>query len=389
MAVIPAGNGTDPWTLARDWIRNQQTQQLSNNRSEDLARQQNFQREQFDRRPEDAYNTARAVGKANLENSQDAIAAGLDPNDARSGVSRRFGGGGSGPVDMRSAAAFAKGLGDGGITGSLAQSVLMGNAQSESGFNTRASGDKDANGNPTAFGIMQWRLDRQQKLREFAAEMGKPVDDPYVQGRYTAWELTQNPSYKAQGQALQAATTIEDAQLAANSYLKMAGWQSGTGARDYAGRVANSYNWAKDVSKLQAAELKAKAKEPQTPHILTDEAGKRYQVAYPNPRYLLGLEAMPNTSNLAKRYKPDPTLPLSKNFETGYRYYIDDPDTPPATTPTATPQPTSPVAPVVPKPNAPLNIVSPAAAATVLPSPEEETANAIVGQPQPGEEEEE
>jgi hypothetical protein len=66
----------------------------------------------------------------------------------------------------------------------LAASTVVGNLYQESGFNPSATGDSGS-----AFGLAQWRLDRQTGLRKFAATQNKPVTDPQVQIDYLVSEM--------------------------------------------------------------------------------------------------------------------------------------------------------------------------------------------------------
>jgi hypothetical protein len=315
MATISAGNGgMDPWKLLSEYVRNQQRSTALNMRGEELERNRNFTRERLDRAPTDAYNRQLAVGQANIENAQAAIAAGLDPGTA-SGRGGRGSGRGSGVVNTRAAAEFAKGLGDGGITNPIALSVLMGNSQIESaGFNPTITGDKG-----TAYGHMQWRLDRQDRLRQFARSMGRHESDSYAQGKFAAWELTQGTE-RAAGQRLLNARTLEEAQLGANSYLRMKDYDKGAGAMHYSHRLAASRDWAGKITGDKSFTQTTKANA--APNVLADEEGNEYSYVYPSLTYVASLREMgPGYEELAQRYKPDPLGPVNNKGQVPFRYY--------------------------------------------------------------------
>lgn len=84
---------------------------------------------------------------------------------------------------------------------------IVGNLYVESKFNTNAVGD-----NGTAFGIAQWRKDRQDGLRRFAASRGTSASDLNTQLEYIWKEL--NSSHKRAYQRLLGSKTAKDATLA-------------------------------------------------------------------------------------------------------------------------------------------------------------------------------
>lgn len=96
---------------------------------------------------------------------------------------------------------------------------IVGNFIQESGpgLDTGASGDQG-----TALGIGQWRGKRLDRLKAFAEEQGKPVEDFETQLRFADYEL-KNHETKAYKQ-LQAAKTVPDATAAMISYERPQGW---------------------------------------------------------------------------------------------------------------------------------------------------------------------
>jgi hypothetical protein len=69
--------------------------------------------------------------------------------------------------------------------------AIVGNLWAESGFE---SGIRNPNGG--AYGLMQWKDGRYDKLVEFAAEKNKPASDLEVQLDYIAWELKGGNQYE-------------------------------------------------------------------------------------------------------------------------------------------------------------------------------------------------
>lgn len=82
---------------------------------------------------------------------------------------------------------------------------IVGNLDHESGFNTSASGD-----NGTAFGIAQWRGERLDALKAYAASQGKPITDLQTQLQFVDKELNSTEG-KAHEKLLAAKSTDEAA----------------------------------------------------------------------------------------------------------------------------------------------------------------------------------
>ena len=71
----------------------------------------------------------------------------------------------------------------------LLAAAVAGNVSGESGFNPGIGGDKDASGNPTSFGLAQWRGPRFDALQRRAAAAGKHWSDVDVQLDHLMGEL--------------------------------------------------------------------------------------------------------------------------------------------------------------------------------------------------------
>jgi hypothetical protein len=92
-----------------------------------------------------------------------------------------------------------------------AAAAIVARLQQESGPDfSQVRGDLDANGNPTAFGIGQWRGDRYSRLKAWATARGTSIDDPMTGFEYAHWELTNGPE-KQWGAKLQSAENLQDA----------------------------------------------------------------------------------------------------------------------------------------------------------------------------------
>ncbi len=95
--------------------------------------------------------------------------------------------------------------------------AFAGHGMQESAFNIAAVGD-----NGTARGIMQWRGDRLEALRRYAASAGRNVDDLETQLDFAVHEL--RGSEKTSGDAFFASSTVEDAVTALMGYERPVGW---------------------------------------------------------------------------------------------------------------------------------------------------------------------
>lgn len=115
-------------------------------------------------------------------------------------------------------------------------SQILGSAMQENSLRT----DGNPGDNGTAFGGFQWRLDRNDALRQKAAQAGVDWTDPGIQARHWYDELDTGQE-KAKGERLRAATTPEEAQAAVISALRPAGFtpQNPMGGHGWANRLAN------------------------------------------------------------------------------------------------------------------------------------------------------
>jgi hypothetical protein len=125
------------------------------------------------------------------------------------------GAGGNAPPFSGSQAERAKVLFDGVIArgGSpLLASAMVGNFTGESDLNPGIGGDKDRAGNPTSFGLGQWRGERLDALKALAAKQGKDWRDPDVQLDHAMSELSGGDAGAVRANRLiQAARTPEEA----------------------------------------------------------------------------------------------------------------------------------------------------------------------------------
>ncbi len=91
--------------------------------------------------------------------------------------------------------------------------ALVGNMMQESGMNPQATNPKEG-----AFGLIQWRLDRLQKLQDFAKERGSTAADPQVQLDFIGREMG-GPEAKAAAPFM-AATDLPSANDALKKYIR-------------------------------------------------------------------------------------------------------------------------------------------------------------------------
>ncbi|MCF1478137.1 hypothetical protein FS782_13760 [Agrobacterium vitis] len=117
--------------------------------------------------------------------------------------------------------------------------AFVGHGMQESAFNTQASGD-----NGSAFGIMQWRGDRQTALRQFAAKSGRNVIDLPTQLDFAVSEL--KSTEKSAGDKFFASGNVQDAVSALMSYERPAGWTPGnpTAGHGYDNRLGYALSFA-------------------------------------------------------------------------------------------------------------------------------------------------
>lgn len=111
-------------------------------------------------------------------------------------------------------------------------SGIVGNLIGESRLDPDAKGDKG-----TAFGIAQWRGERLNRLKRFAASKGKQWTDYETQLDFVDTELRVHE--RAAFHALQNAKTIDEATAAFVNFERPRGWTEGNprGAHNFAGRL--------------------------------------------------------------------------------------------------------------------------------------------------------
>lgn len=97
--------------------------------------------------------------------------------------------------------------------------AIVGNLMQESFSSLRTDIWGDAG---TAYGIAQWRHGRLEKLKMFAANRNKPLDDLETQVEYVDWELRN--SEKDTGNRLANTTNIDEALEVAIAYERPRGY---------------------------------------------------------------------------------------------------------------------------------------------------------------------
>lgn len=299
--VIPAGNmGQDPWSMLRDYVRNQNTQQLQRenlNARADMAAQ--AQQAAMDRAQ---YTNSAAVQYAKTDARLKArIANGFGPRT----------GSGSAMTDKKAAAEFEAGLREGGLNNPYAVALMMGNAQSESKFNPNATGDLTLGPGREAHGMMQWREERWKALQDFAAAKGVPVNDPKTQGMYAAYEVTQGLR-KQLGPKLNSLKSMDGGQDLMYQYL---GYNKKVA--NEADRFATSQAWLKKDQgiKSQVADATASRhyRDPSDPAFIYRESDKpdaaRYQLTHmTDSAYQTALAGM------RRQYKKDADKMIVRDF---------------------------------------------------------------------------
>jgi hypothetical protein len=194
----------------------------------------------------------------------------------------------------------------------VAAAAIAGNLQQESGFNTRASGDQG-----TAFGLFQHRLDRLDKLRRFAQQMGKSEDDPIAQMAFAAHEL--NTTESRAGKALKEATSPQEAVDAMMHFFRPAGYSSNNprGGHGYMNRLQNTLVYLGQAQKVQAQQkelVEAERREkkdgvPVPPELKSPYTlrGQAYNKAFTRTMLAnLQTDLMVNAKNVYEAYADDP-----------------------------------------------------------------------------------
>lgn len=231
--------GTDPMTLAREWIKQQQASNQQDRKTTDNIK---FQTAKSLTEPEAARRKQEAINSATMSGAEAAQEKGLSYSGGKTGTARRYGGGTGTASVGKSASAFEKGLRDGGVNNPFGIAAAMGHAQMESGFDTSASGDSG-----TAIGGMQWRGPRRAGLAKFAQENKLDINDPYTHGRYAAQEM--QTTEKFAGNRILNARSLAEANEGMVSYLRPKGAEGGMAkVHNGAGRQAASEAWYKKIS---------------------------------------------------------------------------------------------------------------------------------------------
>jgi hypothetical protein len=127
------------------------------------------------------------------------------------------------PYDLDAAKAALAGLLRGGLN-PVQASGFLGNFMEESSLNPRAYNAKEGAG-----GLGQWRLDRIDALKNFAAQNGGNWADPTVQGMFAAHEVQTAPRFARVWSQLQSAATPQAAAHAVVGYEAPAGYNMRTG----------------------------------------------------------------------------------------------------------------------------------------------------------------
>lgn len=127
---------------------------------------------------------------------------------------------------------------------SIVAAGMVGNYHGESGLNPNIGGDKDRNGNPTSFGLGQWRGPRLDALKEFAASKGLDWRDTGVQLDHTVNEMKGGDAgaTKALALATQARTPEESAAIIARHFERPAQWALNQSVPQRAGMAAQVYS---------------------------------------------------------------------------------------------------------------------------------------------------
>lgn len=334
MGTIKAGNTTDPFELAQKWLGRQQQSTQRDRTTADNLRHATLQDQGAE---EAAFRKYRGVGRANIAVAEEAKKHGL----SISGNGRvTTGGGVSTAIGTKAATAFQRGLTDGGVTNPNALAAVMGHAQIESaGFNPNASGDQG-----TAHYMLQWRKDRQTRIEQFAQENGKDPSDPYIQGRFAAWEM-QNTEKEA-GSRILGAKNLAEANEGMVQFLRPAGAAGGMRTVMHGReRALASQAWSKKLTGATAKTVEpAMATDDATDApIFSDPDGRKYVKRKPNHSQLNTLVNL--NPSLRHNFVPIPEE-IDEKGNIPYKYYlpeaapgtkVPDPAKPPITTAVATP----------------------------------------------------
>lgn len=119
-----------------------------------------------------------------------------------------------------------------GVTNPYAVAAILSGIQQESSFNPAAVGDQGS-----AYGMLQWRLDRRAALERLAAARGTTPDDPRIQIEHLVNEMR---NAEAAGPGILNASNLEDGVNNMTAFLRPAGYTPGNpaGVPSYDARLA-------------------------------------------------------------------------------------------------------------------------------------------------------
>lgn len=120
-----------------------------------------------------------------------------------------------------------------GVTNPYAVAAILSGIQQESSFNPAAVGDQGS-----AYGMLQWRLDRRAALERLAAARGTTPEDPKVQVEHLLNEMRNSEA--GAGQAVLNASDLQSGVDGMTAFLRPAGYTPGNpqGVPSYDARVA-------------------------------------------------------------------------------------------------------------------------------------------------------
>lgn len=336
MGVMPNAINVDPWTLAQKFL----DQQAKDNSNLDyMAHQMDMKsganiREtaEKDQVPNRRYMTKRAEGQADIENTEDAMKAGVVDTNGRYRKSKSQAG------DPQFFEEFMDTLKANGVTNPLALAAIAGTGQQESGWSRVYDewNDPSASGKPGRSGLsMSWREDRLRAAREYARSVG---DDPNKPSAKTQAEffIKENGAGNNPGliEKLQNAKDLGSAMKEINK-----AW--GFGDNSHGARYNNAANYLKQfgnaplTAKERATGI-AQASAPSTSVSntpLVDESGKEYfELQMDADGYKKVANGIPNGRALIV---PDTSKPLGPKGQMTVRQYTGKTRTP--TMPTSTP----------------------------------------------------
>lgn len=273
--TLPNFNKTDPWSIAAEFLSNQNKEIAS---KDYLTHQMNMQtgknvREtsEKDALPGRRYRERSATNQADLESAEAAQEMGL-------GTGSRYRGGKASQVgDQKFFNEFMETLKENGVTNPIALAAIAGTGQQESGWSRVYDewNDPSKSGKPGRSGLsMSWREGRLRAAREFAKSVG---DDPMKPSARTQalFFIHENGADNNPGlvEKLQNSKDLPTAMREINK-----GW--GFGDDSHGARFNNAANFLKTfgnqplTAKERAAGVNAGPEQPKT--ALYDPDGREY-----------------------------------------------------------------------------------------------------------------